>query len=132
MSFPKKGNLFPAGLSADRGCDPNVGSRNFAAEISSALNDAFGKTPAHIKIVATWTGANERTVKNWFAGNYGPSGEHLITLIKHSDAVLGVVLSMADRRQLLISSKIDEIEKRLTELADFIRSQRQEHGSGKE
>jgi hypothetical protein len=64
--------------------------------------------------------------------NYGPSGEHLITLIKHSDAVLSVVLAMADRRQLLVGSKIDEIEKRLNELADLIRSQRQAHESGKE
>lgn len=129
MSFPKKGNLFPAGISADRDCERPASARTFAAEISSALNDALGKTPAHIKIVATWTGANERTVKNWFAGSYGPSGEHLITLIKHCDAVLAAVLSMSDRRQLLVGSKMEEIERRLIELTDLVRNQDLERDS---
>ncbi|WP_404515537.1 hypothetical protein [Bradyrhizobium ottawaense] len=74
-----------------------------------------------MKIVAAWTGANERTVKNWFAGHYGPSGDHLVTLIKHCDAVLMAVLSMADREQLLISAKIEDIERRLAELLAMTR-----------
>jgi hypothetical protein len=36
------------------------------------------------------------------------------------------------RRQLLVGSKIDEIGKRLNELADIIRSQREARESGKE
>lgn len=38
-----------------------------------------------------WTGATERTVKYWFSGERGPSGDHLIALARHSDAVLYVV-----------------------------------------
>ena len=44
-----------------------------------------------------WTGANEKTVKNWFAGRYGPSGEHLAVLVRHSDEVLNAFLVMAGR-----------------------------------
>src|SRR5258705_5355984 len=57
-------------------------SKIFASEVAAALNNELGQTRAHIKLVAAWTGANERTVKNWFAGNYGPSGDHLVTLIR--------------------------------------------------
>ncbi len=96
-------------------------SRIFATRIASALNAELGKTSAHVKIVAAWTGANERTVKNWFAGHYGPSGDHLVTLIKHCDAVLVAVLSMADRDNLLMSSKLEDLERRLAELLDTIR-----------
>jgi hypothetical protein len=44
-----------------------------------------------------WTGASERSVKYWFAGERGPSGEHLLSLARHSDAVLIVLLALADR-----------------------------------
>jgi len=42
-----------------------------------------------------WAGASERTVKYWFSGERGPSGDHLIALARHSDAVLYVVLALA-------------------------------------
>ena len=124
MSFPKTGNFFPAETGSAGNGDHRAGARVFAEQIACALNDALGGTTAHIKIVAAWTGANERTVKNWFSGHYGPSGDHLVTLIKYSDEVLSVVLSMADRRQLLVRSKLDEIEKRLVDLTSLLRAQR--------
>ena len=34
--------------------------------------------------------ARERTAKNWFAGTRGPTSEHLVSLVRHSDAVLAV------------------------------------------
>jgi hypothetical protein len=43
-----------------------------------------------IKTVAGWTGANERTVKNWVSGRYGPCGSHLIMLMRHSDEVIEI------------------------------------------
>jgi hypothetical protein len=48
-----------------------------------------------------YTGAGERTVKNWFEGRNGPNGENLIELIRHSDEVLEAVLVMAGRRDIL-------------------------------
>lgn len=44
-----------------------------------------------------WTGASERTVKYWIAGERGPSGEHLIALARNSDIVFHMVLLLADR-----------------------------------
>ena len=44
-----------------------------------------------------WTGAGERTVKTWLGGISGPSGDHLISLMRHSDAVFAVVLNLSDR-----------------------------------
>jgi hypothetical protein len=44
-----------------------------------------------------WTGASERTVKYWFAGERGPNGDHLIALAAHSDVVLAVLLERAGR-----------------------------------
>jgi len=59
----------------------------------------FGWDNTHqaVEIVRRWTGANERTVKNWFAGKNSPGGEHLIMLLHHSDDVLEAVLRLAHR-----------------------------------
>jgi hypothetical protein len=47
--------------------------------------------------VAKLVGSNERTVRNWFDGRNGPSGEHLVVLMHHSDAVVGTVLTLSGR-----------------------------------
>lgn len=99
MSFPKKGKFFPK----ENGYTGNVrhGPDNrFAAEIASTLKRSLGDSRAGAKIVASWTGANEKTVKNWFAGRCGPSGERLVALARHSDEVLGMFLAMAGRKEL--------------------------------
>jgi hypothetical protein len=127
MSFPKKGNSFPQTRTRLRSeGNHETNSKTFATEVAAALNSELGQRTAHIKIVAAWTGANERTVKNWFAGHYGPSGDHLVTLIRYSDAVLSAVLSMAKRRDILIISKFDEIEKRLIELTSLVHNQNED------
>jgi hypothetical protein len=36
-------------------------------------------------------------VRNWFDGKNGPSGENLVSLMHHSDAVLSTVLDLAER-----------------------------------
>jgi hypothetical protein len=48
-----------------------------------------------------YTGAGERTVKNWFEGKNAPNGENLIELIRHSDEVLEAMLVMAGRQDIL-------------------------------
>lgn len=69
MSFPKKGRVLP--VAAD-------GTGPFAALIAVTLRQSLGDRPSAIKVVARWTGAGERTVKNWFAGKSGPNGDHLM------------------------------------------------------
>jgi hypothetical protein len=76
--LPKKGIVFPNG--------ENLGPYPMA--IAYALKSELGSTHQAVKIVMRWTGAGERTVKNWLAGFSGPCGQHLVNLIRNSDGVL--------------------------------------------
>ncbi len=120
MSFPKKGKFFPHPNvydDRDRVQEPN----RFAAEIAAALHRSLGSTRAGVKMVAGWTGANEKTVKNWFSGRYGPSGEHLALLVRHSDEVLNVFLLMAGRQDLMVAMKLAAAEQAIVELLVAVR-----------
>jgi hypothetical protein len=86
----KKGKSFPG--------DPGHNEGLFAQAVATALREEFGGGPSAVKTVARLTRANERAVRNWFEGRNGPNGEYLIGLIRHSDAVLGAVLTLANRR----------------------------------
>ena len=120
MSFPKKGKFFPK----ENGYKENVGGQTngcFAEEIASALKRSLGDSRAGAKTVAAWTGANEKTVKNWFSGAYGPSGVHLIALARHSDEVLTTFLSMAGRKDLMVAVKLATAEEAIADLLDAVR-----------
>ena len=120
MSFPKKGKFFPR----ENGYGGNGGHQTsgcFADEIASALKRSLGDSRAGVKTVAAWTGANEKTVKNWFSGTYGPSGAHLIALAQHSDEVLGTFLSMAGREDLMVANKLAGEEEAISDLLDAVR-----------
>jgi len=69
-----------------------------------------------VKTVMRWTGAGERTVKNWFAGSSGPSGQHLIALARHSDEVLAVLLALAGRPQTTLAVKLVDIRNRMASM----------------
>ena len=79
-------------------------------------------TRSGIKTAAVWTGANEKTVKNWFSGRYGPSGEHLVALARHSDEVLGTFLAMAGRENLMVVTKLVAAEEAIQDLLAAVRS----------
>ena len=66
-------------------------------EIAAALHRQYDGLHGGIEIVVQLTGANERTVRNWFDAKNGPSGELLIALCRHSDEVLATVLNLAGR-----------------------------------
>ena len=92
--LPKTGKRFPSR-------DGRGGSGlTYARAIAGALRSELGETHQAIKSVMRWTGAGERTAKNWLGGTCGPSGEHLISLIRHSDAVLEAVLRFCGREAL--------------------------------
>ena len=122
MSFPKKGKSFPNCSNGDGGSlDATI---NFALEIAAALERTLRDRNTRIKTVAGWTGANERTVKNWLSRQYGPCGAHLIVLIQHSDEVLNAVLSMAGRHDLVVAQKLVDLEQRLLELMSTVKELR--------
>jgi hypothetical protein len=127
MSFPKKGKSFPkSGDPNNSNGDGRVsdGAIDFAFEIASALERTLRDRNTRIKTVAGWTGANERTVKNWLSGQYGPCGTHLVVLIQHSDEVLNAVLSMARRHDLVFAQKLDDVEQRMLELMSTVKELR--------
>ena len=103
--LPEKGIVFPK--------SENLGP--YPVAVAYALRNQLGTTHQAVKTVMRWTGAGERTVKNWFAGISGPSGQHLVALIRHSDEVLEVLLLLAGRQQIAVSKKLVDARNRLAE-----------------
>lgn len=82
---------------------------SFAHSIAGAMRTEWGATPSARKHVCRITGANERAVRNWFEAKNGPSGENLVHLLRHSEAVLATVLRLADRSELLHAASVMEL-----------------------
>jgi hypothetical protein len=110
--FPKRGSRFP-GTEHDQ---------VYAAAIAEALRRELSNTHQAIKTVVRWTGASERTAKNWLSGARGPNGPHLVTLARHSDEVFEALLVLVGRRQVLKSTRMVVARDRLRELLDLIYS----------
>jgi hypothetical protein len=119
MSFPKKGKSFPKS-GKEGGSDFSIDDRAFAMKIAAALGSELRDQNSRAKLVAGWTGANERTVKNWILGRYAPCGRHLVILARHSDQVLNAVLAMADRQDLLVAGKVEDLRRKVFEVAALI------------
>ena len=112
--FPKTGKLFPAG---DGGKNLEV---HYASSIAAALRDELGDTHRAIKTVMQWTGASERTVKNWFAGSSGPSGENLIAVVRHSDGVFAAFMLLAGRDQAIAAKKLIDARDTLVAMLEIL------------
>jgi hypothetical protein len=106
--LPKKGIVFPNG--------ENLGP--YPVAVAYALKSELGSTHQAVKIVRRWTGAGERTVKNWLAGISGPSGPHLVDLIRHSDDVLEVLLLLAGRQHIVAGQKLVDVRNKLAETVE--------------
>jgi hypothetical protein len=118
--IPKKGKVFPGGLKTSEAAEA------YAVDIGTALREELGDTHQAIKKLVRWTGANERTVKNWLSGRVGPNGSHLIRLVRHSDAALQAFLGLAQRPSLISALKVVEIHgylaKTVAELGSMVNS----------
>lgn len=112
--LPKKGNPL------HRGRRNGVPDLDYASAIAGALRQDLGTTHQAVKTVMRWTGASERTVKYWFAGVGGPSGEHLIALATHSDFVLRVILQLAGRQQYEGALRLLQARDALAEILEAI------------
>ncbi len=73
-----------------------------------------------VKTVMAYTGAGERTVKNWFEGKNGPNGENLVELVRHSDEVLEALLWMAGREDILAGKLLVDARDNLVEMLEMI------------
>ena len=112
--FPKTGKVFPE-ANGQRG--PEL---TYASVIAAALRSELGATHRAVKTVMRWTGANERTVKNWLAGTNGPSGDHLISIARHSDAVFEAFSRSTGRQHSIAAEKLISARAALLELLDVI------------
>jgi len=108
--LPKKGIVFPN--------SENLGP--YPRAIAYALECELGPTHQAVKIIRRWTGAGERTVKNWLAGISGPSGQHLVELIRHSDEVLSVLLILAGRQQVVAAQRLVDVRNKLAEMLEQV------------
>lgn len=63
---------------------------------------------------------HERAVKNWFEARNGPSGENLVELIRHSDAVFEAILVASGRHPYLQAIELEAIEQPLRQLLEII------------
>lgn len=102
MSFPNSGNSFPG----DR--NRAIGNLAFAKLVSTALKASLRGQSSKIKTVALWTGASDRTVKNWFSGERAPSGDHFLGLAENCPAVLAAFLAAIHRSDCLVMADIEE------------------------
>lgn len=121
MSPPKKDRkiqAIPVNSYQIRGTD--IGSADFARAIAEALRKEFGGTHAAVKTVVALTKANERAVKNWFSAKNGPTGRHLVDLVRTSDEVLEVVLRMSGRNDLIVAKKLSDSRQTLLRMLRLI------------
>ncbi len=88
---------------------------DFGEMISAALRNEFGNSGQTVKTVMRWTGASERTVKNWLAATHGPSGEHLVHLARHSDKIFQMFLLLAERKPVLTTVSLIRLRSHLTQ-----------------
>ncbi|WP_342711272.1 hypothetical protein AAFG13_04740 [Bradyrhizobium sp. B124] len=110
--FPKTGKKFPG--------DEGVTFSTYATVIADILKSELGSSHQAHKTLMRWTGANERTAKNWLSGSNGPSGEHLLQLMRNSDRVFEFVLKLSHRPAVLSNQKLAEICSSLRITADLL------------
>jgi len=105
----KSGKTFPDEAASS-------GSPSLATAIAAALSRDFGSSPGAVKRVAKLVNANERAVRNWFDAKNGPSGEHLVKLMRHSGAVVEVVLVLSGRSGLVQAKLVADTKDRVRQL----------------
>lgn len=108
--FPKTGRRFPA----------REQQADYASSIADALRAELGNSHQAIKTLMRWTGANERTTKNWLSGTNGPSGDHLLQIMRNSDIVFECVLGLVDRKVVLSHRKLEEVHNALQATAQLL------------
>jgi hypothetical protein len=92
--------------------------QDFNRLISAALRNELGESRRSIKTIMTWTGASERTAKNWLAGSCGPTGHHLVELARHSDEIFDLFLIMTGRRPVITSIALVRLRAHLASTID--------------
>ena len=77
MSFTKMDPLFP-------GYSEEISNEKLIEIVAFCLRKDFGGHGSTVKTIGQITGANLRTIKNWYDGLKAPSSVHFIELVKAS------------------------------------------------
>lgn len=107
--FPKAGNILRR-VQRDK-----HGASAASEQIAAALRLDLGDTHRAIKTIMAWTGASERSAKNWITGATTPSAEYLIELMAQSEPVLRAVLELAKRGNSPASIQLPRLRQQLLE-----------------
>lgn len=92
----------------------------YAGAVADALRTELGQSHRATKTLMRWTGASDRTAKNWLSGTCGPSGDHLVNLARESDTVLAALLGLAGRHQHVVGVELLAIRERLLATLELI------------
>lgn len=98
--LPKTGRVLPGRNGRE---NPQA---KYAKEVAAALRTEFGNDRRAVKVVMRWTGVAERTAKQWLAGDNGPSGHHLLVLMRESEIVFEAVLLASGRTNALAAARM--------------------------
>lgn len=122
--FPKTGNTFQnAGNKTDA-------QMEYCDTIWAALTGELGVTHRATKTTMRWTGVSERTARNWISGTHAPAGEHLVELMRNSDAVLSAVLVLAGRPEVHALLRLDLVRAELQSMLKAIDMIEEQGASG--
>lgn len=125
MSVPAKGRILPK--TGEELPFPNELDRaRYALLIAEALKQELRTSKLSTKAVMKWTGAGERTVKAWLTGENGPSGHHLVLLLKHSECVWQRLAIQIGRAPMQASPALDELKVALRLTLSTIESYRRD------
>ena len=97
--FPKSGRKLPNWRT-------RPSAEDYAAAIAGALRRELGTAGGAAKTIMKWTGASDRSARNWLNGIGGPTGWHLILLARESREVMEAVLAMTSREGLMLGSDL--------------------------
>lgn len=101
--FPETGKPFPNTAA-------KLTEAQYVAAVCQALRNELGTSRNAAKQIQRWTNVTDRTARNWINGLIGPSGHHLMCLASKSEAVLGAIVSMTARPELVLAADLHAVE----------------------
>ena len=78
----------------------------FVSLVSAALRHDLGSSARASKSIMKWTGASERSARNWLLGDKAPNGRHLVMLARHSPSIWQLILTMAEKPTVAIADDV--------------------------
>lgn len=120
MSVPPKGEELPKkGEESPSVRTRQEQAREFTLAIADALKEELARG-ASIKTIMAWTGAGERTVKEWLAGSNAPRAFQVECLMRSSDLVYERLIIRTGRKRVVNREGLEALRAQLTGLVGAI------------